>query len=113
MASKSEIEEIRHQARAELRGEIDRLQDLEVAHRQSAEAVAALSRAMERISIVTMGDDKLGVKGLVADMAETKSINQATLIDKAKTAGMWTGMSVVGVAAGKIAWELITASFAK
>ncbi len=113
MASKAELEEIRHQARAELRGELDRLQDLEVAHRQVSEATAALSRAMERISIVTMGDEKLGVRGLVADMAEVKSINQATLVDKAKTAGMWTGMGIVGVAVVKVVWEIITNFFAK
>lgn len=111
--TKSETDDIRHTARQELRPETDRLQDIEVAHRQTADAVAAVARAVERLSIVTMGDDKLGVKGLVVDMDNMKQFQQTTILDKAKVAGIWIGATAVGVGVARAVWGVISLYFAK
>jgi hypothetical protein len=97
-------DEIRAVVRAELQSQLE-----EISRNIKAleDAADTLTKTVARLSIVTVGDEDLGVAGLVSDVSDLKKERQATLVEHAKRAGIWTGITLLGGGAITGLWTLI------
>ncbi len=73
----------------------------------AADAAAGAARAVERLTMIILGDEELRVPALVDDVATLKRERQTDMMDRARRAGVWVGASTVCVLVGKLLWALI------
>jgi hypothetical protein len=85
-----------------LRQELSILRELqETDHKQQLQT-DELTAAVDRLSIAVLGDEALGVKGLVKTVEELKNESMSTKLSKAK----WAGAGVVVILLAKVLWEI-------
>lgn len=73
------------------------------------EQVDTLTNVVDRVSLVVLGDENLGVKGLVKTVAELKEESMSTKLSKAK----WAGVGIVLLVIARGLWEAGVALLSK
>ncbi len=108
-------EDIRTISRDELRPDIERLQEEVNRLRESnvraaeanSEAIANIAKAVERMSLIVVGDESLRVEGVIDVVRKLQDARQATMLERAKISGIWLGASTVAIIVGKTAWHVL------
>ena len=83
--------------------------ELRSADKLQQDQIDTLTGAADRLSLAVLGDEQLGVKGLVKTVEELKDQSMSTKLSKAKWAG--AGIVLIGIAKGL--WALIELLLAK
>lgn len=100
--------EIRELVRTEIQNEMGTLRESINEYAQtSATAAANASKALERLSLVVVGDEMLQVPGLVRDVQRLKEQGTVNALERAKLLGIWVGVSVIGLGVLKVLWTAI------
>lgn len=76
--------------------------ELRNADYKQQEQLDALTSAVDRMSLAVLGDESLGVKGLIRTVAELQKESMSTKLSKAK----WAGAGVVIIVIAKGLWEV-------
>ena len=97
----STLKELEAQVKV-IQKELESLSDLRKADQLQQEQIDILTNAADRLSLAVLGDDKLGVKGLVKTVEELKDQSMSTKLAKAK----WAGAGIVVIALAKGLWSI-------
>lgn len=93
----STLKELEAQVTA-IKKELESLNDLRKADQLQQEQIDTLTNAADRLSLAVLGDEQLGVKGLVKTVEELKDQSMSTKLSKAKWAGV--GIAILAIAKG-------------
>lgn len=94
-------EEIRTLIREEVRDQLEDLRKEVSAHTAS---ISSSARAMERLTLLTVGDEELKVPGLLNDVEALKQARQASTLERTRLVGIWIGGSTVALLVLRAAW---------
>jgi hypothetical protein len=83
--------------------------DVSAVNEAQQQQLNELVEVVDRMSLAVLGDETLGVKGLIKDVIDLREESMSTRLAKAK----WAGAGIALVAVGKMVWELINLALAK
>lgn len=98
----------REEIRSMIRDEVAvQLEGLRTELAANTAAVANSAKALERLTLLTVGDEELKVAGLLSDVDVLKRARQDSMMERTRLAGIWIGASAVGLVVLKALWVLV------
>lgn len=95
MATLREVEQLAIQ----LKNEVEELRSTDI---EQQGQLNTLTSAVDRMTLAVLGDDSLGVKGLIKTVGELQNESMSTKLAKAK----WAGAGVVVIMVARGLWEV-------